>query len=411
MNDNEIEHHLNDPTQLERLYRQSPQAFERQFNHCFEKDPSNQILQVWYARLNYRASAAVKRSIVPMLWLCALASIIMKLPVMFDIDESWFFERFLSLAVALPLAFYFCGSSLKQTPSKVVLAMLALFTLYFALIPDNSNSDSLIMAHIHGPLVLLSVIGLSFVAPKWRDAEQRLNYVRYLGEMLIYSVLILLGGMVLTGMTLGLFNVLGWDIDTWYMDYVVVSGLVSAPIVATYVYDQILNGQTKFATVLSNVFSPLFLVTVSVYLLASFGEGSNPYLDRDFLIFFNGLMLVVWAITVFSISGKNGSKSVSKMDYVNIALIAVTLIINTIALSAIVYRWWEFGMSFNRVVVTGANVLIFVHLCLILKAYLGYLRGTKSSASLSNVIAQYLPVYSAWSAVVVFVLPVLFRFG
>ncbi len=406
-----IESNLDNPEELERFYRQSPQQFEQQLNACFDKNPSNLALRVWHARLNYHPIEVIKFSIGSVLTLCLLASVFIKIPMMFDIGDDWFFERFLFVSVALPISMYFCGFSIKQRTSKVLLAGFILFALNFGFVPEDSGSDSLTMAYIHGPLLLLSFIGVSFVSSQWKLTESRLNYIRYLGEVLIYSVLLLLGGMVLTGLTLGLFEALDWDIHSWYFDYVVMSGIVSAPIVGTYIYDQVLNRQSKFAAVLSNVFSPLLLLTVSVYLLASVSDGSNPYSDRNFLILFNGLMLVVWAITVFSIAGKASHTTVNKMDYVNIALIGVTLIINAIALSAIVYRWWEFGMSFNRLVVTGANVLIFTHLCLILRAYVGYLAGKKTSNNLSAVIANYLPIYSAWSAVVVFVLPLVFNFA
>ncbi|SON48551.1 hypothetical protein [Vibrio tapetis] len=378
MND-KIDSNLDNPEELERFYRQSPQQFEQQLNASLGQNPSNLVLRVWHALLNYRPEEMIRFSILSVLLLCLFASVFIKIPMLFDINDDWFFERFLFMSVALPLSIYFCEFSLKQRISRVLLGGFVLFALYFGFVPESLDSDASTMAYIHGPLLLLSFIGVSFVSSQWKLAESRLNYVRYLGEVMIYSILLLIGGMVLTGLTVGLFEAIGWDIHTWYIDYVVMSGIVSAPIVATYIYDQMLNRQSKFATVLSNVFSPLLLFTVSAYLLASVSDGSNPYLDREFLILFNGLMLVVWAITVFSISGKSSHSRVTKMDYVNIALIGVTLIINAIALSAIVYRWWEFGVSFNRIVVTGANVLIFTHLCLILRAYVRCLTGKGTS--------------------------------
>lgn len=101
---------------------------------------------------------------------------LIKFPVMFDIKEDWFFERFLFVSVAFPI--YFCKFSLRLRTSKVLLAGFMLFVLYFRVLPDNTYSDSLTMTYIHGPLLLLSFIGVSFVSSQWKVAESRLNYVR-----------------------------------------------------------------------------------------------------------------------------------------------------------------------------------------------------------------------------------------
>lgn len=121
--------------------------------------------------------------------------------------------------------------------------------------------------------------------------------------MAIFAVLIVLGWIDLTGLTLGLFSVIGFSIDRWYMNYIVVLGLVSAPVVATYIYD-ISYERSRFASILSNVFSPLFLITVIAYLGATVYQGRTPFTDREFLITFNGLLVVILAITIFSVSVK-----------------------------------------------------------------------------------------------------------
>jgi len=62
--------------------------------------------------------------------------------------------------------------------------------------------------------------------------------------------------------------------------------------------------KSKFASILSNVFSPLFLVTVLVYLAAATYQGKSPFTDRLSHINFNGLLVIILALTIFSISGK-----------------------------------------------------------------------------------------------------------
>jgi hypothetical protein len=248
------------------------------------------------------------------------------------------------------------------------------------------------------------------MSDQWNNVESRINFVRYVGEMGIYSVLILLGGMILTALTLGLFSLIELRIEKWYMEYIVVLGLVSAPLVATYLFDSIQNQQSKFAPILSNVFSPLFLITVLAYLAATFFQGKSPFTDRDFLITFNGLLLVILALTIFSISGKKKEAGIELSDYINICLVGVTLIVNLVALSAILFRWADHGTTVNRVVVTGANILIFIHLLLILYRYISHFRYGGGISNLESTIAKYLPIYTIWSLTVSIVLPLVFWF-
>jgi hypothetical protein len=186
-------------------------------------------------------------------------------------------------------------------------------------------------------------------------------------------------------------------------------GLMSAPLIATWVWDQVMKQESKLATVIANVFSPLFLVLTIGYLLALMGEQRSPFSDREFLIIFNALLLVVWAITVFSVTGR-GEEVSRLLDLTNLSLVFVTLVIDAIALSAIAYRIIEFGITPNRMAVSGANLLIFVHLVWIFYEYVKELRGRSSLEVIKQTIARFLPVYTAWSLFVVVLLPVLFRF-
>lgn len=266
------------------------------------------------------------------------------------------------------------------------------------------------MALIHLPLLLLSLLAVSFMSDKWDSVQSRLSFIQYIGEVSIYSVLILLGGMVLTGITLGLFSLINLSIEEWYVEYIVVLGLVSTPLVATYLFDAIQKRQSKFSIILSNVFSPLFLVTIFVYLIATIYQGESPYSNRAFLIIFNGLLVVILAITIFSISGRERKNTTHITDFINMALIGATLMINIVALSAIIFRWTEYGVTLNRVVVTGANLLIFIHLALLLKQYIKQVRYNADPLEIEATITKYLPVYSVWSVIVVVVLPIIFQY-
>jgi len=410
---NKITDSLNNPEALEALYRQDPRQFSVWHREAMALQPQSETLRVWQARLTFSSPAAQRKGSTPLLFVVALsllAGILTKLPRFTGMNDNWFYPRFVPIIVVAALIAYFLRQHSSVAVQKKAAAALLSCTVFAAILPDDPRSASIIMSQVHLPLVLGSLLALVFMADEWRAPEARLRYIRYLGEVLIYSTLILIGGMVLTFITLGLFSLIGSSIKNWYLEYVVVFGLVASPIVATYLYESVLGSDSKVATLLSNVFAPLFLITVIVYLIAILLERRNPYSDRDFLIVFNGLLVVIWGICVFSIAGRKRDAATGPMDYVNVALMAVTLIINAVALSAILFRWSEGGTTPNRVAVTGANVLIFAHLLLILRQYVYQLRRRTSPASLRATVANYLPLYSCWSLFVAVGLPVLFWF-
>jgi hypothetical protein len=415
MSNNEIINSLDKPVELERLYRSNPKQFQSWLSEAFEESPESETLKVWNARLTYSTAksnpAASNARLLFVIIISLLSVFLVKLPVYFPISEDWFYLRFVPLIVFGSLIAYFISDATNSIRHKqVIIVGVVLCVMTMMLMPNKPNSASIIMSQIHMPMVLGSLLALSYMGNEWKSPEARLRYIRYIGEVIIYATLILLGGVVLTLLTFGLFGLIGISIEEWYMRNVVIWGLVASPIVATYLYDAVLRKESQLATLIANVFAPLFLITVVVYLLAMLYAQKSPYSDRDFLITFNGLLIIVWGITVFSISGRSLSSASNATDAVNISLVSITLIINTIALSAILFRLAEYGVTPNRVAVTGANVLIFVHLGLILTEYIKQLKTSANSEKLTRAVANYLQVYTAWSVFVVVVLPILFNF-
>jgi len=412
---NKIIDYLQEPKQLETLYQENPKQFLIWFDEAVTQHPDSTILQVWQARLSYTkpTSPTHYKKLFFVIIASFIATILIKSPEYTPISENWFYSRFPSLIMIGALILYFMHffvASLQQ--KQMVIGVFLSLIIVIALLPSENTSDSTVMSLIHLPLVLFSLLGISYMAEEWRSAEARLRYIRYLGDTMIYTVLILIGGIILTSITLGLFKGINLSIESWYMSYIIPLGLVAAPLVATFLYDEILGRESKLATLIANTFAPLFLVTVIGYLLTMLVLQKNPYMERDFLIIFNGLLLIVWGISVFSLSERVVKVHSSKLsDFISIALILTTLVINIIALSAILFRLVEYGITVNRIVVIGANILIFIHLSLILNSYLKFIKQQITGDSLIQVIGSYLPIYTAWSMFVVVVLPVVSGFA
>jgi hypothetical protein len=81
---------------------------------------------------------------------------------------------------------------------------------------------------------------------------------------------------------------------------------------------------------------------------------------------------------------------------------------DAVALWAIAARVSAFGFSPNRVAALGVNLILLVNLSRSATLYISFLRGRGSFARLERWQTDYLPVYAAWSAIVVVIFPPLF---
>lgn len=415
MNDNKILANLHSPEELEKLYHEDRSRFSSWLDSALDEFPDSETLLVWKARLDHSsgfAAAGESRSVSLMfVVLTALAAgFFMKFPDMFGISPEWFYPRFAPAIVIGSLVAYHFG---RVASNRARLVLAGGFTLCIALawaLPERSESDSLLMAMIHLPLLLGPILAVAHSEGTWRGTQNKLMFVRYLGEMFIYSTLILLGGVVMTLLTLGLFDAIGVDITEFYEDYVIVFGLTALPVVATYLYDSVLKRDSRVAVLISNTFSPLFLLTVVAYLFAFLLQGRSPFSDREFLVLLNGALLVFTSMALFSLSGMEYLKYSRLMNGVNIALVGLTVLLSLLAIGAVAYRTYSFGITPNRVAVFGTDVLVCIHLVRILRNYWAKLAGNVEMDRLGESVAGFLPAYSLWALFVVGGLPLLFQF-
>jgi hypothetical protein len=406
-----------DPAALEHLYRGDPASFSEAFPAVLAQYPDSGILLAWQARLNYVESAsavepAAAGKPLSFAWVFGLAlsaAILAKLPSVFSSDvQNFVYPRDTAFFILGPLAVYF---ALARRPGRCVVRLVAgvfaIAALFINALPGDPGTPSqngLTLACLHLPLLLGWFTCVVYLSPSWRDLSARAELIRLLGEAIVYTSLVLLTGMVMTAVTLGLFAAVHSDIDELYMRWVVLMGAAAAPVVGMHLACQRLHGKTLIAPLLTRIISPLVLITLVVYLASLLPNIRALYSDRDFLIVFNIMSVCVLAIAAF---GLCAWPSRSWLDYVLLALLALALIIDVIALSAILSRLSWYGLSVNRLAVLGANALLTVHLAGLLYQLARGLFRTNDLAPARRWLLRYLPVYSAWTALVVFLFPLL----
>lgn len=158
------------------------------------------------------------------------------------------------------------------------------------------------------------------------------------------------------------------------------------------------------------MFTPLVLTTLVIYLIAVIGTGKDPYNDRDFLLIFNLLLIGVMAIILFSIA-ETSKNSDSKTEIILLfGLSIVTVIVNGIALSAILFRISEWGITPNRLAVLGGNILILTNLILVTYNLYKTIKNNNEIENVEKSISAFLPFYSLWTIFVTFIFPLIFNF-
>lgn len=411
---NEILSNLSNPAQLERLYRADKQAFRRAFTDLQSQLGDTSMVSFWDARLNYsreEISWGASRDLVFVILASLVAGFIAKLPVLFSINEDFFYPRNIGFIVFPALSAWFAWKNKLSAGKTAFIAGVMLAGLVFInLLPRVPASYTLQLSCIHLVLVLWSVLGFAYAGGQKNNPEKRLDYLRYNGDLIVMTTLILIAGALLSAATVGLFSLIGFRIEKFYFENVGIFGLAAAPIFGTWLTQTNPQLVGKVSPVIAKIFSPLVLVMLVAYLAAIVYSGKDPYNDREFLIIFNGLLIGVMAIIFFSVAETSKAAKTRAEIWLLLLLSAVTVIVNAIALSAIVFRISAGGITPNRAAVLGGDVLILVNLLMVTTQLFRVATKKTGIEAVGKTIAFYLPVYSAWAAIVTFLFPFLFGF-
>lgn len=398
---------LNTPAELERLYRMNKSGFRQHFSAVYDEYRDRPIVEFWNERLYYPAPEinwGSKRDWQFVLIAAVIAGLLAKLPALTGIAEEFYYPRNIAFLVFPFLSFFFArGNNLSGIKTAIVTGITAVSLLYINLLPGDLQSDTLVLACIHLPFLIWGTLGISFMGDDLRNFRKRLDFLSFNGDLLVMCAMLVLAGIILTGVTLGLFELIGLQVVEFYFENVVLFSLPAVPILATLLVQTNPGLVNKVSPVIARIFSPLVLVMLIIYLGAIIYSGKDPYTNRDFLILFNLLLIGVMALIFFS-AAKEDRMGPSK--FILFPLSLVTIIVNSIALSAIIYRISEWGFTPNRVAVLGGNILILVHLLMVSFSIF----KNKNNGQVGKSIVKYLPVYFVWIIVVVFLFPLIFGF-
>lgn len=356
----------------------------------------------------------------------AAAAIAFKLPALFGIDpfqpgtgegagvgaETSFYLRNSAL---LGLPFLVAFFAWKRALPLRVMAGLAVPFVAAAIVvnafPFARGGDTERLVAIHLPVLLWLTAGVAYLGGAWRGDAARMDFVRFTGEWSIYYTLIAFGGGVLSAMTVGIFAAIDIDMAPFVTAWVLPAGAVGAIVVVAWLVEAKQSVVENMAPVLTSVFAPLFALMLVGAIVGMVLSGNFIDPGRDVLIVLDLLLVLVVGLVLYSLSARDPGSQPVLMDGVQLVLTLSALVIDVLALVAILGRISEFGFTPNRTAALGLNVLLLANLAWTAWLLAAFLLRRRPFADLERWQTRYIPVYAAWAAIVVAVFPPLFAFA
>jgi hypothetical protein len=418
------------PLRLEELYRLNPEEFESGFDEAYEQLKEYPIAEFWRTRLKFESMSYEKQplneaiinpaeskekkfNLTFTIIAALLAGTIIKFPNMLGMPFEGYIPYNIAFFVLPLLCIYYIIKNKAETSQTVIFsAVTVISALFMNLIPWDIKSDTRMLSSLHFAFIMWAFAGLAFTSFNLKAFGMQMQFLRRNGDAAVLAGIIIICGMFLTALTQGLFQTIGVKLPEYVFQNIAIYGLGASTIVANYMIEsspKIINKVTPF---ISRIFTPLILLLMTVFIIALVFFAKDPFTSRQELIVFNVLLAVNLAVIVFSFSSEqeDSSKKGSFQNKILLVLSGEALLINLIALSAIVYRLFAFGVSPNRAAVLGVNVLMFINLIAIAVKLLGYVKAKQGTEAVHKSMVMMMPWYFVWAVLVAFIFPLVFWF-
>lgn len=275
--------------------------------------------------------------------------------------------------------------------------------------PWAEGSTTEILTVLHLPVALWFVAGFPSTGESWRSPEARMDFVRFTGEWLVYYALIALGGGVLLGLASLILEPVTPRATRILGEWVLPSGAAGAVVVAAALVEAKRSVVENMAPVLTAIFTPLFGIMLVTSAVTYATRGGAPF-DRDLLTVFDGLLVVVLGLVLYTMSARESTRGPSFTDGIQLVTVVAALGLDVMVLASMGARIGELGTTPNRTAALGLNALLLVDLAGIAVLSVLFLRGRVPHSRLERWQMAYLPVFGVWAATVAVLIPVLFGF-
>jgi hypothetical protein len=355
-----------------------------------------------------------RRDLFAMVVCATGAAVSIKVPelfgVSFDADGAFYGRNLALFALPWLAAFLAWRRRVGKALAGILVGLFALGAVAANAYPLAEDSQSFVLTAIHLPIALWFAVGLAYVADEPRSSRRRMDFIRFSGEWFVYFVLMALGGGVLTAFMFGTFDAIGIDPEDFIAQWLLPCGAVAAVVVAGWLVEAKQSVVENIAPVLTRLFTPLFTAVLLAFLVALVGTSAGISVEREALILFDLLLVVVLGLLLYSISARDPLAPPGLFDKLQLALVVSALAIDVLVLLEITGRISEYGTTPNKAAALGENVVLLANLGWSAWLLLGFLRRHRPFAALERWQTGYLPIYAAWAWIVVLAFPPLFGY-
>lgn len=335
-------------------------------------------------------------------------------------------------ALALSAYLVLAGRQRWRWPATVALALCALagYAVVFSVASLRTlyGAQSLLQVHEqYYQLALIHMLGLAALAVIWVAARTRgTQQTRHAVLLKAIEVAITAGLFSTAGgfafmIGYGLFGALG---ITFQEEIIMRAGMSLAygfvPLLAlAATYEPVLSpeqqdfnrGFSRVVAFILRLLLPVALVGLVIYLAVIPFFFMAPFTSRDVLIIYNVFLFAVIGTVVGASPLYLEQSKPHQTRWLRNGLLAIaglTILISLYALAAVLYRTAQTYFTANRVTVIGWNIINIVLLVVMGIRILKEWRGDWASA-VNRTIHDGLVVYTVWVAVLLILLPLLFR--
>jgi nitrate reductase NapE component len=188
--ENEIKININNPQQLEKLYRDNQSAFVLAFNTVYEEMKDTPSAQVWNERLNFTQENVTrinKNEIIFIVLATFVGGLIAKVPGFLGIEYDVYLSKNIGFIVFPILSMYFIWKQ-KLAMTSFILPMILFIgsAIFINSLPYNEQSSTFILSLIHLPIFLWSILGYAFVGGDIRNSQKKIGQFHCHDRLIIY---------------------------------------------------------------------------------------------------------------------------------------------------------------------------------------------------------------------------------
>ena len=425
----------------ESVRQQTTEGFAEALETAYAEEPDNLLYGAWHYRLVSAAAAVAGRAAaeaerhIPWLLAVTLATANglllwllsdtgrLKIRLESAMEIPYFLLVWGPLVGAFVLAYLARTGALAWRWWGVLAAALAVTAAYglatYTLVGGAAVQEQyVILAVLQVPVISWACVGIG-ILHGLGDSESRFAFLLKSLEIFVLGGLFLSALVVLTMVTIGLFQALGIRLPELAQQLLIVGGAGMIPVLAVAIlYDPTRpageqafdGGLIRLLQMLLRLFLPVTAAVLVVYLCIVPFFFWRPFENREVLIIYNAMLFAVMALLLGVTPYTPASIGASQQRWLRrgiVAVAALAALVSVYALAAISYRTLQEGLTPNRVTFIGWNLINTGLLVYLLVKQIG-----KDSTTWLGAVHQTFGIgallYAAWSTIVVFGLPWLF---